>query len=106
MHYSEITPCDTWQAVSAWSDLLDPTSETPCGLSELWMPPRGVSDATDLDNLVMRSGICVFVVCHEHSEVLNLHGKYYQTDTVIWDGMLSLCKFRDVPPEYGIYYTP
>lgn len=106
MHYSDVTPNNTWQGISTYSDLLDPTSETPCGQSELWMPPSGVSDASDLDNLVGRSGICVFIVCHDNCEVQGLHGKYQSTDTVIWDGMLSLCGFKSVPEHYGIYYTP
>jgi hypothetical protein len=106
MHYSEVTPNNTWQRVITWQDLLDPTSETPCGQSELWIPPTGVSDASDLDNQIASSGLCVFIVCHDNCDVRGLHGKYYSTDTIIWDGMFSLARFKTVPPQYGIYYTP
>lgn len=106
MHYLEVTPNNNWQCVRTWQDLLDPTSETPCGQSELWMPPLGKSDARDIDDLISLSGICVFVVCPDNCKVANLHGEYQSTDTVIWDGMFCLCKFRDVPDRYGIYFTP
>ena len=106
MHYSEVTQNNTWQCVATWQDLLDPTSETPCGQSELWMPPLGESDVSDLTDLVTESGVCLFVIIPECTEVTGLHRKYQSTDTVIWDGMLSLCGFKTVPDRYGIYYTP
>ena len=106
MHYSEITQNNNWQCVKTWQDLLDPTSETPCGQSELWVPPRGKSDASELDNIITDSGLCVFIVLPNNCEVSGLHNKYFSNNTIIWDGMLSLCSFRDVPSEYGIYFTP
>lgn len=107
MHYSELTPDNTWQCVTTWLELFDSTSETPCGQSELWIPPLGVSDASELDSIISDSGICVFVVLPDNITVTGLHGKY-QTDshTVIWDAMLSLCGFNNLPPQYGIYFTP
>lgn len=109
MNYLNLTPTDTWQCVSTWQDLRDPTSETPCGISELWLPPLGVSSCRDLDAIIPQSGMCVFIYCHESCEVTDYHGKYLTTQNQAQcDAWLNLTGFRvsDTPHTYMTYYTP
>ena len=107
MNYSDVTPRINWQCIKTWRELGDPTSETPCGQCELWMPPMGHCDARDLDNIITDSGVCVFVILPEHCEVKGLHGKYQtKHHTSVTDGILSLCDFGKTPEHYGIYFTP
>ena len=107
MTHSTYTPSDDWQSIVTWQDLRDPTSETFCGVSEMWLPPSGISTASDLNNLIPDSGVCVFVVLHDQSDVSGLHHKYLCTQgQAISDAMLSLSGFKNWPDRYGIYYTP
>ena len=109
MNYLNLTPSEDWQCVQTWQDLRDPTSETPCGISELWIPPRGISSCTDLADIIPHSGRCVFIYCHESATVTDYHGKYYTTPgQAQCDSWLNLTGFgiSDTPTTYMTYYTP
>ena len=109
INYFNRTPHREWQILKSWRDLRDPTSETFCGRSELWLPPRGQSSATDLDDLVSDSGICVFVVLTPDCEVSDTHEiKSIEPTHQCLDALGNLTNHQlwYKTQTYGIYYTP
>lgn len=109
INYFNHTQNDAWQCLKTWRDLRDPTSETFCGKSELWLPPTGQSSASDLDSLISESGICVFVVLTSEGQVSDLHThKFVEPNHCAIDALGNLTNHRIwyKTQHYGVYYTP
>lgn len=108
LNYFNHTQNNAWQCLKSWRDLRDPTSETFCGRSELWLPPLSLSSAHDLDGLISESGICVFVVLTSESEVSDLDDrKIIEPNQFVPDALGNLTNHQlwYKKQHYGIYYT-